>query len=57
MTDIGYISDTEEVINTSWSNIQDDGVIAFKLLEQSAVPQAFSAKDLPRGRTQLSNVR
>jgi hypothetical protein len=30
---------------------------AFKLLQKSPVPPALSAKDLPRGRTQILNVR
>ena len=33
MTTVGYISDTEEIINASWSNFQHDGVAAFKLSE------------------------
>jgi len=57
MTAVGYILDTEEIVKASWSNIQHDGVTAFKLLEKSPVPPALSAKDLPGGRTQVLNVR
>jgi hypothetical protein len=57
MTAIGYISDTEEIVNTSWTNIQHDGSAAFKLSERSPQPPAFSANDLLGGRTQLLNVR
>jgi len=56
MTAVGYISDTEEIIKSSWSNFHHDGVAAFKLSEKSRVPPALSAKDLPGGRIQLLNV-
>ena len=54
---VGYISDTEEIIITSWLNFHYDGVTAFKLSEKSPVPPALSAKDLPGGRTPVLNVR
>jgi hypothetical protein len=57
MTAVGYISDTEEIVNASWSLFQYDGATPFKLSEKSPVPQALSAKDLPGGRTQILNVR
>jgi hypothetical protein len=57
MTAVGYISDTEEIVKASWSNVHQDGVAAFKLTEKSPVPQALSAKDLSGGRTQVLNVR
>jgi len=57
MTAIGYISDTEESIKASWLLFQHDGAAAFKLSERSPLPPAFSAKDLPGGRTQILNVR
>jgi len=56
MTAVGYISDTEEIINTSWSNYQHDGAARFKLSERSPVPPALSAMNLPWGRTQVFNV-
>ena len=56
MTVVGYIFDTEEMVEVSRSNIQYDGVAAFKLPERSPVLPAFSAKDLPEGSTQLLNV-
>jgi len=57
MTAVGYISDTEESVKASWSLFQHDGAAAFKLSERSTLPPALSAKDLPGGRTQISNVR
>jgi len=56
MTAIGYISDTEEIIKASWSNCQQDGAAAFKLLERSPLPPGLSPKDLPGGQTQVFNV-
>ena len=40
MTAIGWISDTREIVNESWSHIQHDGAAAYKLLERSPVPPA-----------------
>jgi len=57
MTAMGYISDTEEIIQVSWSLFQHDSAAAFKLSERSPLPPALSAKDLPGGRTQILNVR
>jgi len=57
LTAIGYISDTEEIVQASWSNIHHDGAAAFKLSEKSPVPPALSAKDLRGGRTEVLNVR
>jgi len=57
ITAVGYISDTEEIVIASWSLLQHDGVAAFKLLERSLWPPPLSTKDLPRGRTQILNVR
>jgi len=56
MTAIGYISDTEEIIKSSWSLFQQDGVAAYKLSERSLLPPASLAMDLPQGQTQVSNV-
>jgi len=53
MTAVGYNSDTEEIIESSWSLFQYDGTAAFKLSERSPLPLALSAKDLPGGRTQI----
>jgi len=52
----GYISDPDENVKASWSNIYHDGAAAFKLSEKSPVPPAWSAKDLPAGRTKVLNV-
>jgi hypothetical protein len=49
MTAVGYISDTEEIIKSSWSLFHHDGVAAFKLSERSPLPPALSAKNLPGG--------
>jgi hypothetical protein len=57
ITAIGYISDTEEIVQASWSHFKHDGAAAFKLSERSPLPPALSAKDLPGGRTQILNVR
>jgi hypothetical protein len=57
MTAVGYISDTEEIVKSSWSLFQHDGADAFKLSERSLFPPALYAKDLPGGRTQILNVR
>jgi len=56
MTAMGFISDMDEIVKTSWSLFQHDGVAAFKLLESSPLPPALSAKNLPGGRTQILNV-
>jgi hypothetical protein len=56
MTAVEYISDTEEIVKASWSLFQHDGEAAFKLSERSPLPPALSAKYLPGGRTQTSNV-
>jgi hypothetical protein len=57
MSAVGYISDTEEIVNSSWTNFQQDGAAAFKLSERSPQPPALSAKDLLGKRTQILNVR
>jgi hypothetical protein len=56
MTAVGYISDTEDIVKSSWLLFQHDGAAAFKLSERSPLPPALSAKDLPGGRTQILNV-
>ena len=56
MTDVGDISDTEEIIKASWLIIHQDGAAAFKLAEWSALRPALAAKYLPGGRTQVLNV-
>ena len=56
-TAVGFISDTEEIVKTSWSHFQHDGVAECKLLEKSPVPPGLSANVLPGGRTQVLNVR
>ena len=57
MTAVRYISDTEEIVNASWSLYRHDGAAAFKLSERSPLPPALSAKDLPGRRSQILNVR
>jgi hypothetical protein len=43
MTAMGYISDTQEIVETLWSLFQHDGASAFKLSETSPLPQRVSA--------------
>jgi hypothetical protein len=57
MTAVGYISDTQEIVNASWLHFHHNGAAAFELSEKSPVPSALSAKDLPGGQTQVLNVR
>jgi len=57
MTAVVYNLDTEDSLKASLSLFQHDGVAAFELSERSPLPPALSAKDLPRGRTQIFNVR
>jgi hypothetical protein len=47
MTAVGYISDTEEIVNAFWLLSHQDGLAAFKLSDKSPVPPALSPKDLP----------
>jgi len=56
-TAVGYNLDTDEIVKASWLLFQDDGAAAFKLSERSPLQPALSAKDLPGGRTQISNDR
>jgi hypothetical protein len=56
MTAIGYISDTEQIIQASLMNFHYNTVATFKLLENLPVPPALSAKNLPGGRTQVLNI-
>jgi hypothetical protein len=43
MTAVGYISDTEEIVKSSWSLCQHDGAAVLKLSERSPLPPALSA--------------
>jgi len=52
----GYFSDTEEIIQPSWSLFQHDCVAAFELWERLPLPPAFSAKDLPGRWTYVLNI-
>jgi len=56
MTAVEYISDTELIVKAFSSLFQHDGAAAFKSSERSPLPPAASAKDLSRGRTQISNA-
>ena len=51
MTAIGYILDTEEIVEASWSLFQYDCGTAFDLSETLPLPPALSAKNFPGGRT------
>jgi len=57
MPAMGYILDTEEIVQASWSLFQHDGVAAFKLSGISHLAPPMSAKKLPGGRTQIFDVR
>jgi hypothetical protein len=46
-TAVGYISDTDEIVNAFWSPFQHDGVAAFKLSDRSLFKLPLSAKELP----------
>jgi len=57
MSIVGYISDTEEIVNTSWSLFEHDCVAAFELSGRSPLPPPLSAKGRPGGRTHKLNIR
>jgi hypothetical protein len=57
ITATGSISDMEELVKASCSLFQHDGAAAFKLLEKSPVPSAWSANDIAGEKTQLLNLR
>jgi len=57
MTAVGCISDTEEIVNASWSLFQHDCAAAFQLSEWSPLPPPLYAKELPGERTQILIVR
>ena len=57
MTAVGYMSDTEAIVNALWSQFHHDGASPFKLSERSSLPPPLSANDLPGGRTQIFNIR
>jgi hypothetical protein len=56
-TTTGYILDTEAIVIASWFLFQYNGAAAFKLSERSPMPLPLAAEDLPKGRTQILNVR
>jgi hypothetical protein len=56
MTAVGYISDTDESVKASWSNIQHDGAAALKLWASSPLQPALSAKNLLVRLTQIMNA-
>jgi hypothetical protein len=53
----GYISQTDETVQASWSLFQYNGAAAFTLSERSPLPPLLSGKDLRGGQTQILNVR
>jgi len=57
LTAVRYISNIEEIVNTSWLNIQHDGAAVSKLSESTPLPQAFSAKYIAGRQTQQFNGR
>jgi hypothetical protein len=49
MTRIGYISNTEELVKVSRSNIDHNAVAAFKLSERYPLPPAMFTRNLSGG--------
>jgi len=56
MTAVGYISDIEDIIESSWSKFQCDGVAAIQFSERSSLPPTMSAKNVSGGRTKILNI-
>jgi hypothetical protein len=57
MTAIGYVSDTADIIQASWSLFQHNDAAAFKLSERSPLPKAVPKRDVPGEPTQILKVR
>jgi hypothetical protein len=57
LTAVEYISYTDEIFTASQSIFHHAGAATFTLSEQSPLPPALSAKNLPGRRTQILNVR
>lgn len=56
ITAVGYVSGMEEMLKASCALFQHDGVAEIKLSERSPLRPAVSVKDLPAGRTEISNI-
>jgi len=56
MATIGYISDTGEILKTSWWQFQHECAAEFKLSERSPVLPALFAKNLPGGQPKILYV-
>jgi len=56
MTAVGYISDMEDIVRTSWSLFEYDGEAAFKSSGGYPLPAPLSAKELHGGRTKILNA-
>jgi hypothetical protein len=56
MTAMGYISDTEETVESCESAFEYDGAAAFRLSEKSPLAPTLSQIDLPGGKTKLLNI-
>jgi len=54
---VRYLSDTEEIVNATWSLFQHDGAAAFQSSEKSSLPPPVSGKDFPGEQTQKWNDR
>jgi hypothetical protein len=46
MTAVGFIVDTEDILNELWTNYQYDGAAVFKLSQRSTLPPAVSSKEI-----------
>lgn len=56
MTAVGNLSDPEEIINNSWSNVELNGTAAPTLLEILNLPLSLSSKGLCAGWIEVKNL-
>jgi len=56
MTATGYMSDTEDIVNGSWTLFHNARADAFTLSERSPLAPPLSVKDLPGGQTLILNI-
>src|ERR1700749_1030580 len=58
MTAMGYISDTDEMVDAGWESFKHDGATAFKVIEQnSGLPTSLPHSELLHGKTKVLKVR
>ena len=56
ITDMGYISDTEETVKESWSAFKHDSVAGCKITEKSYSPLYLLQIDLPGGKIKVLHM-